>query len=307
MNFTTNIGNINLECPIYNASGPNTKSTKDLEQINSSKSAAVLSKTCTIEPIINNEYSMSPPINKCSINTFELYNSNYGAKYYVDLQFTKPYFISILANESSFEIIFDLIYNKPNVKSIELNFAYPTLNIAYEASLLDNVLNKLFDIIEPIKPIGVKLPPFYSLAHLEQTIKVICKYPIAYIAAINSINNTVICDNEYSTLLPNNGLNLDIGIRHIALKNIRMIATLLNKHNRTDIDIVGVGGIFLGYDVFEMISYGATAVQIGTCYSLEGPKCFERILGELVEIMRKNGYTSIEQFRGKNKTQRAKL
>ena len=54
-------------------------------------------------------------------------------------------------------------------------------------------------------------------------------------------------------------------------------------------------------DAFEMILCGATAVQVGTCHWTEGPKCFNRICNELVEIMKSKGYNSIEDFKGQLK------
>lgn len=54
-------------------------------------------------------------------------------------------------------------------------------------------------------------------------------------------------------------------------------------------------------DAFEMILCGATAVQIGTCHWTEGPKCFDRINAELIEIMKNKGYNSIIDFKGQLK------
>lgn len=50
-----------------------------------------------------------------------------------------------------------------------------------------------------------------------------------------------------------------------------------------------------------MILCGASAVQVGTCHWIEGPKCFERIASELRNMMQIKGYAHIEDFRGKLK------
>lgn len=86
-----------------------------------------------------------------------------------------------------------------------------------------------------------------------------------------------------------------------------MIYQLLQTYGRGDIDIVGVGGIFTGKDAFEMLLCGAKAVQVGTCHWVEGSACFERIERELLTIMDKKGYKSIEEFRGKLKSYDAKV
>ena len=86
-------------------------------------------------------------------------------------------------------------------------------------------------------------------------------------------------------------------MKYTALANVRQLSTLL----RPSIDIIGVGGISSGMDAFEMILCGAKAVQIGTKHWKEGSVVFDRVAGELEEIMRRKKYTSIEQFRGKLK------
>ena len=59
--------------------------------------------------------------------------------------------------------------------------------------------------------------------------------------------------------------------------------------------------IIIIIDAFEMILCGAAAVQVGTCHWTEGPKCFNRINNELTEIMKRKGYNSIDEFKGKLK------
>ena len=50
-----------------------------------------------------------------------------------------------------------------------------------------------------------------------------------------------------------------------------------------------------------MILVGASAVQVGTCHWTEGPKCFDRICGELSDIMKEKGYSKVSDFKGKLK------
>jgi dihydroorotate dehydrogenase (fumarate) len=59
--------------------------------------------------------------------------------------------------------------------------------------------------------------------------------------------------------------------------------------------------IYICIDAFEMILCGAAAVQVGTCHWTEGPKCFNRICNELIEIMKSKGYNSIDDFKGQLK------
>ena len=90
-------------------------------------------------------------------------------------------------------------------------------------------------------------------------------------------------------------------IKPVALANVRTLYQKLIEYKRTDIDIVGVGGVSSGKDAFELILCGAKAVQVGTCHWTEGPICFNRIADELCDIMKTKGYSSIKDFHGKLK------
>ena len=56
-----------------------------------------------------------------------------------------------------------------------------------------------------------------------------------------------------------------------------------------------------GSDAFDLILCGASAVQVATCHWREGPGCFDRIAAELEALMKRKGYDSISDFRGKLK------
>ena len=50
--------------------------------------------------------------------------------------------------------------------------------------------------------------------------------------------------------------------------------------------IIGVGGVFTGKDAYEMITAGASLVQIYTSLSYEGPPIVRRIKNELADTLR---------------------
>ena len=83
------------------------------------------------------------------------------------------------------------------------------------------------------------------------------------------------------------------GIKPFGLSNVRKFRELLPD----SIQIIGVGGIFSGMDVFEYILCGADAVQIGTAFMQQGPEIYNRIETELVDIMQKKSYSKLNDFR----------
>lgn len=52
------------------------------------------------------------------------------------------------------------------------------------------------------------------------------------------------------------------------------------------VPIIGVGGVFTGEDAYELITAGASLVQIYTSLSYEGPPVVRKIKNELADILR---------------------
>jgi len=75
----------------------------------------------------------------------------------------------------------------------------------------------------------------------------------------------------------------------------------MRQHLDSSIDVVGVGGIETGTDVFLFLLCGATAVQVGTCHWKEGAKCFDRICQELETVLQEKGYSSVQDVIGQLK------
>ncbi len=143
----------------------------------------------------------------------------------------------------------------------------------------------------------------YSCQHFEQASRIINKHKvnIKFVATINTIGNALAVDSfaEMPVISSNCGFAGLSGpaVKYTALANVKKMRDLLDP----TISLVGVGGVQSGKDVFEMILCGASAVQIGTCHWIEGPKCFDRICAELQAIMKEKGYKNIYDFKGKLK------
>lgn len=203
------------------------------------------------------------------------------------------------------------IYQSPkSIAGIELNLACPNI---LTKPVVSNDFEQMDTILETITtlpqfktvPFGIKLGPYIDLALCEQAARVICKFPISFVVTSNSIGNALFVDaeNECLSISANEGLGGLSGgfIKNTALANVRILRMLFDSHNRSDIDIVGVGGVCSGRDAFELILCGATAVQVGTCHWTEGPDCYKRIALELEEIMTHKGYSRVSEFVGKLK------
>lgn len=302
----TQIAGVQLPSYVFNASGPNDVTLEELQVIGRSDTAAITIKTCTLEYRKGNEEPRYKEVPLGSINSMGF--PNLGYQEYVKIipqlqEFKKPIVTSIgVLQASEFPTLIEA-FNKTDADFLELNFSCPNLKgkpqIGYDFEMTDRLLQELVPIIK--KPFGIKLPPYFDPVHWEQAATIFKKYPIGALVCINSIGNTLIVDpeTEQPLIKPKGGFGGLGGdyVKPVALANVRAFSQLLGDR----MSIIGVGGIKSGVDAFEFLLCGADAVQVGTQFMKEGPECFGRIDRELAEILKKKGYKSIAEAKGRLK------
>jgi dihydroorotate dehydrogenase (fumarate) len=302
--LTTSIGSVKLNDYIMNASGPRCTTEEELLTITTSASAAVVTKSCTVELREGNQKPRYKKMNDGAIQSMGLPNLGYHA--YLDMlpklsQQNKPIFISVAGLSLADNVEMISAFQQSTADLLEINFSCPNIigksQLGYDFEQLDNTLATITTLGD--KPLGLKLPAYFDLVQFKQVADIINKYPVSFITCVNSIGHTLVIDSETETpvLRANKGFGGLSGscIKPIGLANVRTFRSLL----RPDIDIIGVGGIASGQDAFEYLLAGANAVQIATCFQEEGVSCFSRVLTEFYEIMANKGYQSIKQAKGK--------
>lgn len=65
------------------------------------------------------------------------------------------------------------------------------------------------------------------------------------------------------------------------------------------VDLIGVGGITSGADVYEKLRAGAHAVQLYSALVYEGPGLVARLKAELLALMKRDGVTSVADVTGR--------
>ena len=304
ISLETKLFGIKLDC-IFNASGPLCTSEEELYNLEKSFSGAVLTKSCTLEPREGNPEPRYFDTEWGSINSMGL--PNLGYQFYSEMASkisNKPYIVSVSGMTPDDNIsILEHLNCVDGVSAIELNLSCPNLigkpQMAYDFKETDDFLYRICKDLR--KPLGVKLPPYFDSVHFQKMADILNNYPISFVTCINSIGNGLVIDphSESVVIKPKSGFG-GIGgdfIKPTALANVRMFSKLLN----CDISVIGCGGIKSGWDAFEHILCGASAVQIGTQLWKEGIGCFERISNELKLIMEEKGYQFVKDFRGKLK------
>ncbi|RGW11984.1 dihydroorotate oxidase [Enterococcus asini] len=297
------------ENPLMNASGVHCMTVEELTALENSAAGAFITKSATLAPREGNPEPRYADVPLGSINSMGLPNN--GVDYYLDyalkyqMNHEAPLFFSVAGTSVDENIaLLQKIQDSDFQGITELNLSCPNVpgkpQVAYDFPLTEKILAEVFQFFT--KPLGVKLPPYFDMAHFDQMAEILNKFPLTYVNSINSIGNGLYIDPESDQVVirPKEGFG-GIGgeyVKPTALANVRAFATRL----KPEIKIIGTGGILTGQDAYEHLLCGATMLQIGTQLQKEGPAIFERIAQELEAIMKKKSYQSIADFRGKVKT-----
>ncbi|MDH6251159.1 dihydroorotate dehydrogenase (fumarate) [Chryseobacterium sp. H1D6B] len=310
MNLTSRIANYEFENPLMNASGVWCDNAEKLDEMVQSPAGSFVTKSATPDFREGNPSPRYVEVPLGSINSMGL--PNLGFDFYLDYSITfqnenpgQINFLSIAGMAPEENILMLKKINDSEFKGItELNLSCPNVpgkpQIGYDFEATETILTRAFEFFK--KPIGVKLPPYFDIAHFDEMAKILNKFPLQYVNCINSIGNGLYidADKEEVVIKPKDGFG-GIGgayVKPTALANVRAFYTRLNK----GIAVIGCGGVENGRDVFEHLLCGAQMVQVGSQLAKEGITIFDRLLQELKAIMEEKGYSSIEDFRGKLKS-----
>ena len=306
MDLSTTIAGVHFPTCLMNASGARCVTQQDLEQLGESNSGAIVTKSMTPMERSGNPEPRYVSFGGGSINSMGLPNLGYRAyaKLIPELRrYNKPIVASIAGLQPAdfLEAVKAINEAKPDL--MEVNLSCPNLpgepQIGYDFQASEELLMRVRDLAEP--PIGVKLPPYFDPVHHEAMAEVLTRVGVSFISVINSVGNGLVLDAETETVVikPKGGFGGLGGriIKPVALANVRAFWKLLGEK----IQIIGTGGVETGKDIFEHFLCGASAVQIGTVLVDEQVSVFERLERELAEWLRKKGYTSVADCRGKLK------
>lgn len=309
MTLETTFFNHTFANPFMNASGVHCMATTELVELEQSNAGAFITKSCTLNERAGNPEPRYFDVPLGSINSMGL--PNRGFDYYLDYalnyekQQTQPLFFSIAGMSAAENLKMLTMIEKSDFQGItELNLSCPNVpgkpQLAYDFEATEDLLQQVFARFT--KPLGIKLPPYFDLAHFDQMAEILNQFPLTYVNSINSIGNGLYIDTQKEAVVikPKEGFGGLGGeyVKPTALANVRAFYTRL----KPEIKIIGTGGIRNGQDAFEHLLCGATMLQIGTELHKEGPKIFDRITKELEQIMTEKGYRTIDEFRGKLKT-----
>ncbi|KAI8644658.1 Dihydroorotate dehydrogenase [Parasitella parasitica] len=309
--ISTTLAGVKLPNLLFNASGVCCQTVADLKLMEESESGSLITKSATVAQRDGNPSPRYSPLPKGigSINSMGLPNEGYEfylkyAKEY-DYSSEKPLFISLSGLSLDDNIKMCEAFVAANLPCVlEINYSCPNVpgkpQMGYDIEAMEKSLSVLAPIIK--KPFGIKLPPYFDIAHFDQAAAVFNKFEnLAFVTCINSVGNGLAIDfeTEQALIKPKDGFG---GLGGLMVLNTALANVNAFYRRLPGKQIIGVGGVVSGKEAFLHVLAGASAVQIGTMLKEEGPAVFARIAKELSDIMIAKGYKSLEDFRGKVKT-----
>lgn len=307
--LSTQLAGIELPGYLGNASGPICTTEDELTQLLVQTGVSyVTTKTCTIDPREGNPEPRYYENELGSLNSMGL--PNLGFRAYLEMMPTlkkmgKCVNVSIggMYENDTITILEDFL-EQGLADFIELNLSCPNLvgkpQIGYDFEEVESILQKV-DATNPKIPIGLKLPPYFDFAHWRAMAEIISRHKVDFITCVNSIGNALVIDPQTESVVikPKDGFGGLGGdyLKPVALSNVRAFYQEF-KRLGVKIDIIGVGGIKNGKDVFEFVLAGADLVQLGTVLMREGPQAFERINKELIELLNNKEYKTLRERKG---------
>lgn len=141
----------------------------------------------------------------------------------------------------------------------ELNLSCPNVpgkpQIAYDFETTEKILSEVFAYFT--KPlIGIKLPPYFDMAHFDQAAAIFNKFPLSFVNCVNSIGNGIYIDDETVVIRPKMAL-AELVVNTSNRLPLLMFMLFINGSIPTIQIIIGTGGVLTGRDAFEHILCGA--------------------------------------------------
>ncbi len=302
MHLATTLAGVELEHPLMNAAGT-CKTLEDVEKLARSSISAIVVGSITLASRMGNEGNVFWPGPIYSQNSLGM--PNRGRDYYQD---TLPRMVEVahgagkalILNVAGFSHIeygeLAALAHEAGVDIIELNLGCPNVwddgqqkKIAsFDPFGIAAIMAEVERKVPDDRPVGVKLSPYSDPGMLAEVADTIKDLPIRYVATCNTFPNSLVLDENGKSVI-------DVGLaglsgpamKPVGLGQVKQLRQLLPD----SVELVGVGGITKGRDVWEYQQVGASAVQVATAYwnSNENPGVFGDILSDYIDQFPEEG------------------
>ncbi len=145
------------------------------------------------------------------------------------------------------------------------------------------------------KPLLLKIAPDLTEPEIESIVEVAVGAGVAGIIATNTTvrRDGLLTSNAYVTACGEGGLS-GAPLR----QRSNQVVALIFRLTRGALPIIGVGGVFTAEDAWEKICAGAGLIQLYTGFIYEGPNVARRINEGVAEILKREGFHSLDDAVG---------
>jgi len=164
----------------------------------------------------------------------------------------------------------------------------PGLRDLQNREALEEILGTLSDA--GAEPLLVKLSPDLPEPAVEEALAVVDECGLDGVIATNTTTSRP--DSLQSPNRAERGGLSGRPIRNLATERVRFVA------ERTDVPVIGVGGVTDAESAYEKIRAGASIVQLYTGLVYEGPTVARDINEGVLELLERDGFETVEQAVG---------
>ena len=296
------IANFEMKNPIIAASGTFGYADEYEDFCDVSKIGAIATKGITLEPRGGNEGDRIFETNSGMINRIGL--ENIGIERFIDekIPILKKKNITYILNAAGSTIDdyskLAQIADKNGIEAVELNVSCPNVKSGCLEFGVDS--NSLYELVLNVRKnyggcLIVKLTP--NVTSIENLALAVQNAGADAISAINTLKGLGIkidfINGKFYKKEVQGGLSGKC-IKPVALSMVKRIAAV------TKLPIIGMGGISCLDDLFEFISAGADAFEVGTQNFTQCDVC-NNLADELENFIKTNGFKDFEDLKEKIK------
>jgi dihydroorotate dehydrogenase len=180
----------------------------------------------------------------------------------------------------------------------------PNLRDLQRPEMLKNLLESLqqrnaelarqYALSQP-KPLLLKIAPDLSEGEIKSIIEVAMGAGVAGIIATNTTvrRDDLLTSSASVTACGEGGLS-GAPLR----QRSNQVIALIYRLTRGALPIIGVGGVFTAEDAWKKVCAGASLIQLYTGFIYEGPRVARRINEGLAEILKREGFHSLDDAVG---------
>ena len=299
--LSVNIAGVRLKNPVIAASGTFGYGSEYSQIIDVSLLGGICTKGLTMTPRQGNDGVRIWETPSGMLNSIGLENP--GVSVFIEKELPQlrqlgPAVIANLSGSSADEYVNGaVLLNSSSVDMIELNISCPNVKAGGMAFGLDpETAASLVAAVRKVctaKPLMVKLSP--NAPSLAAVAASCVKAGADALSLVNTFKAMAIDTEKRKPVFD----NISAGLSGPAIKPIalRMVWELFDtlKDAKSQVPIVGIGGIACTNDALEFLMAGATAVQVGSA-TFSHPQTMIEIIDGIGRYMNKNGMSAVSEI-----------